>query len=402
MLTRTDCRCCRGERLVEVFSLGEQPYANAYLTEHQIKEPEPKCPLVLMECQDCGQVQLSHVVDPETLYSNYAFMTSSSQGMKSHFSEMMQRSVTQYVPANGLVVEIGSNDGTALASLSGKNVRCLGVDPAENLATVAGQRGVPTLVAFFGQDVANEIVNSHHGPADLIVACNVLAHVDDLDEFCQGVNVLLSNEGALIVEVPYLQCLIDRAEFDTIYHEHLSYFAVRPLVALFERNGLHVQHIERHEVHGGTLRLTVRRHAYEPRNVAEWLANESVPPDWSAFRANVEALRMNLIDWLTKMRDAGKVVWGYGAPAKGTVLLNYCGITTDLLPVVVDSTSTKIGKHVPGTHQPILAPCELLNWQPDAALVLAWNHAAEIRRKEADYVARGGWMVVPALNRNKE
>lgn len=389
MRTRTDCRCCAGTSLTEVFSLGEQPYANAFLTAEQLTQPEPTAPLVLMECQDCGQVQLQHVVDGRELYRNYSFQTSSSEFMTRHFAALMAGNVARYVPRGGFVVEVGSNDGTALDSITRPDVRRLGIDPADNLAEIAEQRGVPTLCRFFGEDVAREVVEQH-GPADLLVACNVLGHCDDLDDFCRGVNALLSPTGALIVEVPDVRHLIERTEFDTIYHEHLSYFSAHALVTLFGRHALSVERIEPQGVHGGSIRLTVRRGSGTAlcRDSAGRAAR-----DWSAFNARSLDLRTRLIHWLTEQRDLGRVVWGYGAPAKATVLLNYAGITNDLLPVIVDSTPTKQGRFVPGTHQPILAPDRLRVGKPDAAIIFPWNHATEIRSKESEYLAAGGQLL---------
>lgn len=386
MRERTDCRCCRGTSLIEVFDLGCQPYANAFLdspTQH-----EQTSPLVLMECGACGHVQLKHVANGSELFSKYSFMTSSSQRMTEHFAELMAENVRKFVPHGGLVVEIGSNDGTALASIERADVKRMGVDPAENLANIASSKGVPTIARFFGAEVADS-ARKRLGWADLIVACNVLGHVDDLDDFCKGIDELLAKDGALIVEVPDVYRMVDETGFDAIYHEHLSYCSVRSLSVLFHRHDFFIDRVEPQDVHGGSIRLTIRRgDLANTRDVHEAI-------DWSAFNQRCQTIRRNLQDWLEARRARRQTVWGYCAAAKATVTLNYCQIGCDLLPVVVDSTPTKQHKFMPGTHQPILPPAELLHQMPHAAVVLAVNHLAEVSRREAAYTESGGRIINP-------
>ena len=385
-LPRMDCRCCRGAKLNQVFDLGEQPLANAFLSKERLCLPEKKYPLILMECADCGHVQLGHVVEAKSMYEQYSFVTSSSLVMTKHFSDLMNSATEKHVGAGGLVVEIGSNDGTALASILRGDVRRIGVDPAENLNAIANTSGVNTLCEFFDDRIARQI-KFNHGEADLIVACNVLGHIDDLDGFCAGVRQLMSPRGALIVEVPNVACLLFRAEFDTIYHEHLSYFSIKSLAYLFGRHGLKVDEVEHQHTHGGSVRITV---SFRENNGNSFIAENEQSRDWSLFNQRCSGIRSRLRDWITEQCDSGKSVWGYGAPAKGTVMLNYCDIGTDLVPVVVDSTEIKQGKYVPGTHQLICKPENLLNSMPDYAIVLAWNHFHEICKKESKYANRGG------------
>ena len=385
-LPRMDCRCCRGTKLNQVLDLGDQPLANAFLSTEHICLHEKKYPLIVMECTECGHVQLSHVVEAKSMYEHYSFMTSSSRSMARHFSNLMNSATEKHVHPCGLVVEIGSNDGTALASIQRGDVRRLGVDPAENLTAISVASGVNALCDFFDDRVARQI-KFNHGEADLIVACNVLGHIDDLDGFCAGVRQLMSPRGALIVEVPNISCLFFRTEFDTIYHEHLSYFSIKSLVTLFNRHGLKIHEVEHQPTHGGSVRLTV---VFQEGNGNSFIAEKEPQRDWSLFNQRCEAIKSRLREWLTEQRDADKTVWGYGAPAKGTVMLNYCEIGTDLIPIVVDSTEMKQGKHVPGTHQVICKPEKLLTSVPDYALVLAWNHFHEISNKESQYVSRGG------------
>jgi SAM-dependent methyltransferase len=376
--------------LNDVFDLGDQPLANSYLTREQLSQPETRFPLVLRECADCGMIQLKHVVDASSMFIDYAFMTGSSQGMASHFAELMRENVTRYVPYNGLVVEIGSNDGTALASIPNDG-RCrrLGIDPAKNLATIAHSRNVPYISEFFTESLSDQIIESH-GQASLIVACNVLGHIDDLDDVLRGVRHLLTPEGAFVAEVPYVGWLVSRTEYDTIYHEHLSYFGIRPIEKLAERHGMRVTRVETQDVHGGSIRVTMQ-HVASPAVAATPLIHGELPTlDWHAFRKRCEETREQLVGWLTRARDEGRTVAGYGCPAKATVRLNYCGIGTDLMPFLVDSTPVKQNHFVPGTRQPIHDPSVIDELNPSDVLILAWNHNLEIRSKLNRYVAGGG------------
>jgi len=384
---RRDCRACHSQSLVEVLSLGTQPPANAFVHADQLPNPEPRFPLDLMLCEDCGMVQLGHVVPPELLFRAYSFFTSMSARMTEHFSRLMTEAAHEFVPPGGLIVEIGSNDGTGLSSVQRRDVRVLGIDPARNVSVMAASRGVPTIAEFFSEPLACEITRVA-GSANLIVGCNVLGHIDNLDEVCRGIRELLAPGGAFIFEVPYLGDLIDHTEFDTIYHEHLSCFAIRPLVTLFNRHDLRLERIQHFPVHGGTIRGTVVVGSGCSQQVQDWIERELARglgrrAVFETLNHKVESLCDQLREWLVASQMSGQTVWGYGAPAKGTVLLNYCGIDTSLLPVVVDSTSAKQGLHVPGTHQPILPPAKFLEGRPDAVLILAWNHAAEIVGREA-------------------
>ncbi|HUB26112.1 MAG TPA: class I SAM-dependent methyltransferase, partial [Tepidisphaeraceae bacterium] len=357
---RKTCRACLAGDLVEALNLGDMPPANSLLRPADLNKPEMRFPLSLRLCRQCGMMQLGHVVPASLLFRSYLFFTSSSDAMSDHFARLMSESAQQYVPPGGLVVEIGSNDGTALSSLRRRDVRVLGVDPARNIAVMAAARGVPTVSEFFTEPLAREIARVA-GAAHLIVACNVLGHIDDLDEVCRGLRTLLAPGGALVLEVPYLGDLIERAEYDTIYHEHLSYFAVRPLNTLLNRHGLKLVRVQRFPVHGGTIRCTAVHGEGVDSSIAQWIDREtsqglSDPKAFEPLARKVTGERAALRKSLVDLVAAGKKVVGYGAPAKGTVVLNYCQIGTDLLPAVIDSTPAKQGWHVPGTHQPILPP----------------------------------------------
>jgi novobiocin biosynthesis protein NovU/D-mycarose 3-C-methyltransferase len=398
---RLTCRACGSDGLMEVLSLGDLPPANAYLSKAELSEPEPHYPLSLRLCTVCGMVQLGHVVPADSLFRSYLFFTSSSSRMSEHFARLMTDKTGEFVRPGGLVVEIGSNDGTALAAVQHRDVRVLGVDPARNISVMAAARGVPTIAEYFSEALADEIVRVA-GQADLVVGCNVLGHIDDLDDVCRGLEKLLAPDGAFVFEVPYLGEMLDKMEYDTIYHEHLSYFAARPLARLFARTGLRLERVEFFPVHGGTVRGTVVRGEGMSPAVGELIANEvdrglGEPERYQTLAQAVREQSLALRRRLEELRSEGKKVIGYGAPAKGTVVLNYCRIGTDLVPVVIDSTPAKQGLHVPGTHQPILPPRALADEVPDVLLLLAWNHADEIVGRETAFKARGGRFLTPHL-----
>jgi hypothetical protein len=278
-------------------------------------------------------------------------------------------------------------------------LRLLGIDPARNVSVMAAARGVPTIAEFFTEAVALEIARVA-GPADLIVACNVLGHIDDLDEVCRGIRALLGKDGAFVFEVPYFGELLQKLEYDTIYHEHLSYFAIRPLAHLFNRHGMRLERISFVPVHGGSIRGTVVHGDAWSTQVEDAISRE-IESDFEGqtgtLSARVAELGAALRTRLTELHAAGTKVVGYGAPAKGSVVLNYSNIDIDLIPAVLDSTPAKQGLHVPGTHQPIRPPSAMSEEDPDVLLLLAWNHADEIVAREEEFRSRGGRFLTPQL-----
>jgi novobiocin biosynthesis protein NovU/D-mycarose 3-C-methyltransferase len=398
---RCTCRACGTGVPREFLSLGNQPPANALLRADELENPEPRYPLSMRLCEQCGMVQLGQVVPAPLLYRSYLFFTSSSHRMADHFADLMSSAAREFVKPGGLIVEIGSNDGTALSAIDRRDVRLLGVDPARNIAVMAAARGVPTVSEFFSEPLACEIARVG-GKASLVVACNVLGHVDDLDDFCRGVKQMLAPEGAFVFEVPYVGELFDRLEYDTIYHEHLSYFAVNPLATLLNRHGLRLERVRFFPVHGGTLRGTAI-HGSGMSAQVESIVGDEIRREMGTFghaqrfAEKIRVLRSQLRAKLIELNGTGRRIIGYGAPAKAAVVLNYCEIGRDLLPVVLDSTPAKQGLHIPGMHQPILPPSALAQYRPDVLLLLAWNHAQEIIEREADYRSSGGMFLTPHL-----
>ncbi len=401
------CRLCSSPDLRLILSLGDMPLANALLTAEQLKGPEATYPLDLAFCPRCALVQITETVPPEELFREYLYFSSFSETMLKH-----ARHLTEHVAAardlrsDSLVVEIASNDGYLLQSYHRRGIPVLGIEPAVNVARVAQEtHGIPTMCEFFGEELARDL-KGRGKQADVIHAHNVLAHVADLHGFVRGMAVLLKDDGLAVIEVPYIKDLIDHCEFDTIYHEHLSYFSLTVLNRLFSECGLTVRGVERVPIHGGSLRLFVSagpgsRDAGIPGSTVDALLAEEAA--WGVdrlgfyqdFGQRVETLKGSLSRLLLRLKQDGKRLAGYGAAAKGTILLNYFRIGPDILDFVVDLSPYKQGRYVPGVHLPVYPTSELLKAMPDYLLVLAWNFAGEIFDQQAGYRERGGRLIVP-------
>lgn len=400
---RDTCRACGGRELELVLSLGETPLANAFLRSPEEFADEPRFPLHVYACAGCLLVQLLDVVDPEVLFRRYLYVTGTSELMARHNAAYAEAVVRRLgLGRDALVVEIASNDGSLLRAFQERGVRALGVEPAENIAELARERGVETICEFFRPELGRQL-RLERGPARAVVANNVLAHVDDPQGFLTACAELVDREGLVIVEVPYLGQLVDRLEYDTIYHEHLCYFALGPLAQLFEQAGLRLSAVERVAVHGGSLRLhgspDPRREGHAPE-VRALLAEERAAglqslARYRAFARAVAGHRDALRGFLAERRAAGARIAGYGAPAKGNTLLNYCGLGTDLLDYTVDRNPLKVGLYTPGAHLPVRPVEALCEDPPDDLLILAWNFAEEIMRQQKAFARRGGRFVLP-------
>jgi SAM-dependent methyltransferase len=402
LTVRDTCRACAGRSLHRFLDLGEVPLANAFLTAEELRQPEPRFPLEVYFCQDCWLVQLLHVVSPEVLFSNYLYRTGTNATIVRHNASLARSVVrTLGLAANDLVVEIASNDGSLLSAFRESGVRTLGVEPASNIAALAREAGIDTINEFFDAPLAARMVQEH-GMASAVLANNVLAHVDATTDFLSSCGALLKPSGRVIIEAPYLAEMLARFEYDTIYHEHLCYFAVRPLLRMFERAGLELERVDRVEIHGGSLRLwgrpaTGAGHGAQVLEMAEQEKHAGFGElgTYQVFAENVARNREQLLDMLRGFEAQGKTVAGYGAPAKGNTLLCYCGVNTSLLPWTVDRSPLKIGMFTPGSHIPVYPAERLLAEPPDYVLILAWNFAKEIMDFLRPCRERGTRFVLP-------
>jgi len=403
MTTNQVCRVCGCGGLQLVLSLGQTPLANALLTREQLQRPEPVFPLELAFCPECSLVQILETIPPETMFSSYPYFSSFSDTAVQNAKTIAKRLIgTRQLGAGNLVLEIASNDGYLLQFYKQAGIPVLGIEPASNIAQVAEEeRGIPTLREFFGVDLAQRLLQQGHR-ADVIHANNVLAHVPDLNGMVEGLRMVLSDNGVAVVEVPYVVEMIDRCEFDTIYHEHLCYFSVTALDRLFERHGLTLQDVEKLPIHGGSLRAFVgpRGSAGRRDTVTAMIAEERARgvnqlSFYSGFARRVEKLKTDLQQLLGELTKSGKKLAAYGAAAKGSTLLNYCGIGRETLQFVVDRSTYKQGHYMPGVRLPIYAPARLLTDLPDFVLLLTWNFAEEIMKQQAEYRRHGGRFIIP-------
>jgi len=396
------CRSCGHVDLQNVLSLGRTPLANALLTEKQLGEQEETYPLELAFCSNCSLVQITETVSPEKLFREYVYLSSFADTMLKHAEALSAQLIaSRSLGAESLVVEVASNDGYLLQYYKRAGVPVLGIEPATNVAQIAGERhGIPTICDFFDEQLA-EHLREEGRRADVIHAHNVLAHVLDLNGFVRGLARLVKNDGVIVVEVPYVKEMIDRCEFDTVYHEHLSYFSLTALNALFSRHALVIQKVERLPIHGGTLRVYAGlQQSNDEQSVAELLSEEAswgvnVVSFYNGFGSQVERLRDELVTLLRRLKAEDKRIAVYGASAKGSTLLNYCGIGRETLDYVIDRSTLKQGLYTPGTHLQIHAPEKLLEDLPDYVLLLTWNFAMEILEQQSEYRARGGRFIVP-------
>jgi SAM-dependent methyltransferase len=396
------CRSCSATELVSILNLGSTPLANALLTEPELTEPEETYPLELVFCSACALVQITETVSPEKLFRDYFYRSSFSDTMLRHAEAL----VLELISARGLgqtslAMEVASNDGYLLQYYRQKNIPVLGIEPAANIARVAREeRGVPTISEFFDADLARKLAEENQ-LADVIHANNVLAHVSDLNGFVRGLKLLLKPGGVAVIEVPYVKDMIDRTEFDTIYHEHLCYFSLTALDRLFRRHDMLICDVERLPIHGGSLRVFAT-HSGSPQKPAvlqlrqEEAAWGVASQDfYRGFAGQVEALKARVKEFIAGLKKENQRLAAYGAAAKGSTLLNYLRLGKESIDFVVDRNTYKQGYYMPGVHLPIHPPARLLEEMPSHVLLLTWNFADEIIEQQAEYRRRGGRFIIP-------
>jgi novobiocin biosynthesis protein NovU/D-mycarose 3-C-methyltransferase len=399
----TCCRICgHGDRL-PILDLGDMPLANRFIRPEQHHEPEPRFPLRLVLCAACGAVQLDEVVPRDVLFRDYIYVSGTSDLVHRHAAWLAKYAVDRYGLTTGdLVVEAASNDGSILKAFRWLGLRTLGIEPSSNIADVAREQGIDTVVDYFDERLGREL-RSQVGPVKLLLARHVLAHVEDLQGFVAGIEALLAPEGVALIECPHLVPFYEGVEFDTIYHEHLCYFSLAVLQTLFGRHGLVIHDAQPVAIHGGSLVVHVSRpeagYPISPRLQGILQREENLHlrkmPAWRLFADKVARVRRELPAFLDRLRLEGRTIAGYGAPAKGNTLLCACGIGPDRLAFTVDRSPAKQGLLTPGMHIPVRPPEALLAARPDVCLILAWNFADEIIVQQAAYREAGGTFALP-------
>jgi SAM-dependent methyltransferase len=398
------CRFCGSVLQHTLVDLGMSPLCESYLTRDQLNQMEPFYPLHAKVCERCFLVQVDEYVGSEHIFGEYAYFSSYSDSWVAHaraYTDHIARRLR--LDANSLVIELGSNDGYLLQHFAARGIPVLGIEPAANVAQAAARKGVPTLIRLFGLETARELVDSGK-QADLIIGNNVLAQVPNLNSFVAGMKLVLTPGGVITMEFPHLVRLMDENQFDTIYHEHFSYFSFSTVERIFAAHRLTLFDVQELPTHGGSLRIYARHSTDDSKPIGnrvtelrtrEDLAGFNRLERYASFTEQVHETKRKLLEFLIAAKRAGRSVAGYGAPGKGNTLLNYCGIRTDFLDYTVDRNPYKHGKFLPGTHIPIFSPEKIKETRPDYVMILPWNLKDEIMQQMADIRAWGGQFVVP-------
>ena len=398
----THCIVCGKSQVEQFLDLGSTPLANKFLSQDKLNQPEPSYPLRVGFCHDCHHVELTEAVPPSAMFDDYLYISSASDTLKAHLFDLSDIVTERYqLNAKDLVIDVGCNDGTLLSGFKRHGVKTLGVDPAQNLAAFTEKLGIARHVGFFNSSSAREIARKH-GPASAITATNTFPHIPELQDFIQGLDAALAPGGVFVIEAHYLIDILDQGAFDTIYHEHVSYWALGPMRRLFEAHGFEIVNAERLALHHGQLRVFVQRKGkgkVQP-GVKEILEHEKARgldrfDTFVNFAKDVQRIKIELTKSINHLRASGKRVVGYGAPAKGNTLLCFLELGPDKIQYIADKSPLKQGLFTPGLHVPVVAPERLLADQPDYVLLLAWNFVDEILAQQAEYRKRGGKFIVP-------
>lgn len=403
-MNNTRCRFCNSLLKHDFLDLGKTPLANSFLTKSELEKFEPIFPLRVYVCEQCFLVQLQQFESPENIFSNYAYFSSYSSSWLKHAESYTEKILKEFCfNENSLIVELASNDGYLLQYFQKKNIPILGIEPAKNIAEVAIKNNIPTIIDFFSESLATKL-KKEGKQADLIIANNVLAHVPDLNNFIKGIKILLKDDGIVTIEFPHLLNLIQKNQFDTIYHEHFSYFSLLTTLKIFSYHNLEIFDVDEISTHGGSLRIYIKHPSNiflkKTKNIQKILLDEQKfgldkIDNYKYFTNNVSQIKNDLRNFLKEVQANSKIVVGYGAPAKGNTLLNYCKIATNLLSFTVDKNTHKQGLYLPGSHIPIKSIDEIKNVKPDYLLILPWNLKDEII-SEMNFIRNwGGKFVIP-------
>ncbi|MET8339258.1 class I SAM-dependent methyltransferase [Streptosporangium canum] len=399
----TTCRLCGSTSLASVVDLGATPPCERFLTAEQLDEPEVTYPLHLKVCTGCWLAQIPPLITPEDTFTEYAYFSSYSTSWVEHAREYVDGAVERLgLDEGSFVVEVASNDGYLLQHVVERGIRCLGVEPSKNVGEAARERGVPTVTAFLGPETG-AAVRAEHGPADLVAANNVYAHIPDVIGFTKGLRALVADDGWVSIEVQHLLTLMEHNQYDTIYHEHFQYYTVASAQRALASGGLSLVDVELLPTHGGSIRLWARPQevAGEPgERVDQVLAAEKAAglhelAGYTEFAARVAGVRRDLLRFLVEAAEQGRTVVGYGAPGKGNTLLNHCGVRADLLQYTVDRNPYKHGRFTPGARIPVLPPERIAEDRPDYVLVLPWNLREELTAQLSFVHDWGGRLVFP-------
>ena len=386
-----NCRFCNNNLEHMFVDLGKSPLANSYLKREDLNKMEPFYPLRVYVCSKCFLVQLEQYENPRNIFTEYAYMSSYSESMLKHVQDFVEESIKRFhIDKNSQVIEIASNDGYMLQFYKSNNIPCLGIEPALNVAKIAEQKGIKTVTKFFSLQTARELISEYKG-ADLLIAFNVLPHTPNLNEFIEGLKLVLKKDGIAVIQFSaYLLPFLQNKEFDTIYHEHFSFFSVYTLEKIFTSHGLTIFDIEEQTIHGGSMRIYLKHTENDSINISLSVTNQikkefeygiNELSTYMGFQDRIDELKSKIWKFFLDVKNENKIVVGYGAPAKGNTLLNYCGVDKNILSYTVDVNPYKQGRFLPGTQIPIYPPQKIFETKPDYVLILAWNLKDEIMKQ---------------------
>lgn len=399
-----NCRICGSSNFFDVIDLGKQPIPNGFLNKEDLNKKENKYPLAVNFCNNCSLMQLKYLVKPEIMFKNYLYIPSSSKTRINHFKQLAQEvKKIAKLKKNSLVIDVGSNDGSLLNCFKNLDTKVLGIDPAENLVKVAELNGIETIMAYFDSKLAKGIIGKY-GKAKALIATNVIAHISDLNEVLKAGDLILETEGIFVMQFPYLLDLIEKNLFDTIYHEHLSYFSIKSLTVLAQKSRFEIFDIKKNDLDGGALRVFWKKKINKKQKINNTGINNLLNQEekhglyeietYKKFTKRIENLKLKTIKKFKSLKKDKKQIVGYGAAAKANVLLNYFKLDSKMIDYIVDSTPYKQGLYTPGSHIPIYSEDKIYETNPDYILIFAWNFSKEIIEKNKKYKNNGGKFIL--------